>query len=193
MQAPTSVLSGATWYHSLHMPNLQTTIPVERIISKIFLVRSRKVMLDTDLAELYDVPTKRLNEQVKRNLDRFPEDFMLQLTAVEVAHLNRSQFATGPQKHRDPKYRPYVFTEHGVAMLSSVLKSKRAVQVNIQIIRSFIQLKEMLATNKELRDKVETMERKYDGQLKRVFDALARLLIQETQPTSKIGFVPPAK
>jgi phage regulator Rha-like protein len=170
------------------MTKLTATVPAERIVSKILLVRGRKVMIDTDLAELYDVPTKALNQQVRRNLDRFPDDFMYQLNADEMASLNRSQIVTGSQKHRDPKSRPYVFTEHGVAMLSSVLKSKRAVQVNIQIIRTFIKLKEMLATNKELRDKIETLEHKYDGQFSRVFDALARLLIQETQPKTKIGF-----
>ena len=106
-------------------------IPVERIEKVIYLIRGQKVMLDRDLAELYDVQTKVLNQAVRRNLGRFPSDFMFQLTKEELSQLNRSQFVTGSQKHRDPRFRPYAFTEQGVAMLSSVLRSERAVAVNV--------------------------------------------------------------
>lgn len=125
-------------------------IPLERIASSILVVRGEKVMLDADLAMLYDVPTKALNQAVKRNLKRFPADFMFQLTREEVETLNRSQFVTGSQKHRDPRYPPYAFTEHGVAMLSSVLNSERAIEVNILIMRAFGRLREMVASHKDL-------------------------------------------
>ncbi len=132
-----------------------TTIPTEIIERRIYLVRGQKVMLDSDLAQLYQVPTKTLNQAVRRNFDRFPADFMFQLTSEEF---DRSQFVTGSQKHRDPRFLPYVFTEHGVAMLSSVLNSKRAVQVNILIIRAFVKLREMLANHKHLADKLAKLE-----------------------------------
>src|SRR6185369_12245368 len=114
------------------------------------VVRGRKVMLDIDIADLYQVPVKRLNEQVKRNRERFPSDFMFQLSQEETTIMNRSQIATGSQKHRDPKFRPYAFTEHGIAMLSSVLRSKPAIEMSIFIIRIFIKLREMLATHTDL-------------------------------------------
>ena len=138
----------------------QISVPVELIERRIFLIRGQKVMLDSDLAELYQVTTKRLNEQVKRNLSRFPDDFMFRLTAGEAAALNRSQIATGSQKHRDPRLAPYAFTEHGIAMLSSVLNSPRAVQMNIFIIRVFMKLREVLATHKDLARKIEQVEAK---------------------------------
>ena len=125
-------------------------VQTERIAAFILVVRGHKVLLDRDLALLYDVETKALNQAVRRNLDRFPDDFMFQLTVAEVAELNRSQFVTGSQKHRDPRFRPYAFSEQGVAMLSSVLRSKRAVAVNIAIMRAFVRLREMLDSNREL-------------------------------------------
>jgi hypothetical protein len=137
-------------------------VPVELIERRIYLVRGQKVMLDFELAELYQVSTKRLNEQVKRNLSRFPDDFMFRLTAEEAAAFNRSQTATGSQKHRDPRLVPYAFTEHGVAMLSSVLNSPRAVQMNIFIIRVFMKLREALATHKDLARKIEQVEAKQE-------------------------------
>ena len=181
-------------------------IPSERVVSKIFLIRSKKVMLDKDLADLYGVETKVLNQAVKRNLERFPADFMFQLnkqeaeiwkSQIEISNLRhqigtsslRSQIVTlknGRGQHI--KYLPYVFTEQGMAMLSSVLNSKRAIQVNIQIIRTFTQLRELLMTNKELRIKIENMEKKYDTKLKRVFDVLKQLLMQENKPKNQIGF-----
>jgi len=166
-------------------------IPNERIISRILFIRGKKVMLDKDLAELYEVETKSLNRAVKRNIDRFPTDFMFQLTHKELSAL-RYQFGTiettGRGKHR--KYIPYVFTEQGVTMLSAVLKSKRAIQVSIQVVRTFIQLRELLATHTKLRIKIQNMEQKYDKKLKQVFDILKQLLMQETRAKSKtpIGF-----
>jgi ORF6N domain len=138
-----------------HLP-----IPAELIERRIYLIRSHKVTLDFDLAELYQVPTKALNQAVKRNLDRFPEDFVFRLTGEETEALNRSQFVTGSQRHRDPRLLPYVFTEHGVAMLSSVLNSQRAVQMNIFIIRVFMKLREVLATHKDLARKINQLETK---------------------------------
>lgn len=155
-------------------------------------------MFDSDLALLYQVPTKRLNEAVKRNIKRFPEDFMFQLTDLEARVLksqflmleadNRSQIATGSQKHRDPRLLPYAFTEQGVAMLSSVLNSERAIQVNIQIMRTFTKIREMLVGNKELREKIEKLERKYDQQFQVVFKAIKKLLEVDEKPKTKIGF-----
>ncbi len=132
-------------------------------------------MLDSELAELYQVPTKRLTEQVKRNILRFPVDFMFQLTSEEAENL-RSQFATSRSGHGGRRYLPYVFTEQGVAMLSSVLNSERAVQVNIAIMRAFVKLREILATHKDLARKLEEMEKKYDAQFKVVFDAIRQLM-----------------
>jgi len=122
----------------------------ERIEKAIYLIRGEKVMLDRDLAKLYGVMTGALNQAVRRNRERFPEDFMFQLTSAEVAELNLSQIVIGSEKHRDPRLRPYAFTEQGVAMLSSVLRSKRAITVNIDIMRAFVKLRQMLASNAEL-------------------------------------------
>lgn len=155
---------------------------------RIYLIRKQKVMLDSDLAELYGVTTKRLNEQVRRNLKRFPEDFMLQLNADE-ASLLRSQFATSNVGRGGRRYLPYAFTEQGVAMLSTVLNSERAIQVNIAIMRTFVQLREMLATHKDLAQKLEALEKKYDRQFKVVFDAIRQLMGPEEPPKQqRIGF-----
>lgn len=158
------------------------------IENKIFLIRGKKVMLDKDLALLYEVPTKRPNEQVKRNIKRFPDDFMVQLSKEEYYSL-RSQFATLKRgQHR--KYLPYAFTEQGVAMLSSVLNSERAIQVNIQIMRTFTKLREIFATHKDLQRKIEDMESKYDKQFKIVFEAIRQLLEPPPEkPKGRIGFV----
>ncbi len=161
-------------------------VPEETIEGKIFLIKHKKVMLDTDLALLYEVEIRALNQAVRRNIERFPGDFMFQLTKGEYESL-RSQFVTLRRgQHR--KYLPYAFTEQGVAMLSSVLNSKRAIQVNIQIMRTFIKLREMLLTHKELKQKIEAMERKYDYQFKIVFDAIKKLLEPPEKPKGKIGF-----
>ena len=171
--------------------SMEIMLPSERIESKILFIRGKKVITDTDLALLYEVETKQLNQAVKRNIERFPEDFMFELTKKESEVL-RSQFVTlksGRGKH--PKYLPYVFTEQGIAMLSSVLKSQRAIQVNIQIMRTYIQLREMLATNKYLRDKIEKLEKKYDENFKEVFKIIKKLIAAPSEngkPKSKIGF-----
>jgi len=161
-------------------------IPVERIVQSILLIHGRKVMLDTDLAELYEVETRVLVQAVKRNIDRFPEDFMFQLTKQEFDDL-RSQFVTSSWGGR--RYPPYVFTEQGVAMLSSVLRSKRAVQVNIQIMRAFVQLRRMVASRADLARDLVALEKKYDAQFKVVFDAVRELMRpQEPKTKQPIGF-----
>lgn len=147
------------------MPKEKTTlIPHEAIQAKIFIFRNKKVLLDRDLAMLYDVHPKRLNEQVKRNIKRFPEDFMFQLTKEESDFL-RSQFAT-LKRGQHSKYFPYAFTENGVAMLSSVLNSEKAININIQIMRAFTKMREMLVDYQELKYKIEDMERRVDGKFK---------------------------
>jgi hypothetical protein len=161
-------------------------ISTEIITSKIFVIRGKKVMLDSDLAILYSVQTKRLNEQVVRNKKRFPEDFMFQLTEEEANFL-RSHFATSKRGGR--RYLPYVFTQEGVAMLSSVLNSERAIMVNIQIMRAFAQFRRMLLTNRDLKHKIEEMERKYDKQFAIVFQAIKQLLDTPKQEKKRlIGF-----
>jgi len=160
-------------------------IPAESIENKILLIRGAKIMIDRDLAKLYKVPTGRLNEQVKRNIRRFPGDFMFQLTRKEFK-IWKSQFAIS--SWGGTRKLPYVFTEQGVAMLSSVLHSERAVQVNIAIMRAFVKLREMLLTHAELRHKIESMERKYDQQFKVVFDAIRKLLTPPEKPKRRIGF-----
>src|SRR6266571_317888 len=168
---------------------MKSLIPVEIIEQKILLIQGHKVMLDSDLAELYGVEAKRLNEQVKRNIARFPSDFMFQLTEDDYLAL-RSQIATlkpGRGGHR--KYLPYAFTEQGVAMLSSVLNSERAIEVNILIMRSFVKLREMISTHKDLAKKLESLEKKYDSQFKMVFDAIRQLMAPpETKKKRAIGF-----
>ena len=164
-------------------------IPVERIAQSILLIRGQKAMLDEALAALYGVEVKVLNQAVRRNADRFPADFMIQLTAEETAFL-RSQIVTlktGSGRHR--KYRPYAFTEQGVAMLSSVLRSKRAVRVNIEIMRAFVQLRQMLSSHADLARKLAALEKKYDAQFKVVFDAIRELTAPPEPPKKRpIGF-----
>lgn len=170
---------------------LGTVVLLESIARAIFQIRGHRVMLDEDLAALYEVEVKALNQAVKRNLARFPEDFMFQLTREEAAAL-RSQTVTlkaGRGEYR--KYLPYAFTEQGVAMLSSVLRSDRAVHVNIEIMRAFVRLRQMLASNAELARKLTALEKKYDAQFKVVFDAI-RELMAPPDPRKKrsIGFAP---
>lgn len=166
---------------------MKALIPVEIIEKKILLIRGEKVMLDADIAELYGVETKMLVRAVKRNIDRFPSDFMIQLNRKEFENL-RFQLGTS-SRWGGRRYLPYAFTEQGVAMLSSVLNSERAVKVNIEIMRAFVRLRQMLASNAELARKLDALEKKYDHQFKVVFDAIKQLMIPpDTKKKSKIGF-----
>src|SRR5216117_2516454 len=158
-----------------------------RVERRILLIRGQKVMLDADLAKLYGVPTKSLNLAVKRNAERFPEDFMFQLTGDEAAGL-RFHFETSKSGRGGRRYRPYAFTEQGVAMLSSVLRSLRAVQVNIAIMRTFVRLREMLLSNTELARRLAALEDKYDAQFNVVFEAIRNLMLPPAQPKRQIGF-----
>jgi hypothetical protein len=172
------------------MGRLRRLIPRERIEGRILLVRGEKVMLDSDLAKLYGVPTRRLNEQVRRNKDRFPGDFMFQLTAEEARGL-RSHSATSKPGRGGRRYAPLVFTEHGVAMLSSVLHSARAVRVNIEIMRTFVRLRAMAFSHHDLANKIYALEHKYDARFREVFDAI-RALMQPPPGAARrrIGFRP---
>ena len=164
------------------------TSPTESIERSILLIRGHKVLIDVHLAALYGVTTKRLNEQVRRNRARFPEDFMFQLTAEEVASL-RSQFATSYKGRGGRRYAPYAFTEQGVAMLSTVLNSERAIQVNIEIMRAFVRLRQMMESNAQLARKLAELERRYDAQFKVVFDAIRQLMAPVETKKRKIGFL----
>lgn len=178
------------------MAKQAVTILQERVESSILLIRGEKVILDRDLARLYGVTPKALNQAVKRNSGRFPEDFMFQLTADETQRwwqdtqsaISRSQNVTLKSgQGQNVKYRPYAFTEHGILMLSSVLRSQRAVKVNIQIMRTFVRLRQMLASNAELNKRLNDLETKYDEQFKVVFDAV-RQLIPPLTVKKQIGF-----
>jgi hypothetical protein len=171
------------------MPQATSLIPAERIENSILLIRKEKVILDEDLAFLYEVSTKVLIQAVKRNIDRFPPDFMFQLRKEEFASL-RSQIVTSKRKSArgGRRYPPYAFTEEGVAMLSSVLNSPRAVRVNIEIMRAFVRLRKLLASNADLARKLEALEKKYDAQFKVVFDAIRQLMAPPAAPQKKIGF-----
>ena len=160
----------------------------ENLAKLVFLVRGEKVLLDADLANLYDVATKVLNQAVKRNLDRFPEDFMFQLTPEEWEGM-RSQIVTASR--RNVGAMPYALTEQGVAMLSSVLRSQRAVEVNIAIMRTFVQLRRLMDSNRDLRLRIEAMETRYDEQFSQVFDAIKQLITEDKTRKAKppIGFL----
>ena len=164
-------------------------IPVERVELTIVRIRDEKVILDADLAKLYGVSTKRLNEQVKRNRERFPEDFMFQLTIEEArsAERSRSQIAT-LKRGQNLKYRPLAFTEHGAIMAANVLNSKRAVQVSVQIVRAFIRLRQILASNEELARRLNELEKKYDHQFKIVFDAIRELMTPPPPGIKQLAF-----
>jgi len=163
----------------------ESLIPIERVASRIYLVRSRKVMFDFDLAELYAVGTKALNQAVSRNLERFPPDFMFRLDSAEIDSINRSQIVTGSQKHRDPRFPPRVFTQEGVAMLSGVLRGKRAVEVNVSIMRAFVRLRELLAANEELARKVAA----HDRQIAALFEHVRSILAPAPVKKNPIGFI----
>jgi hypothetical protein len=185
----------------------KVAVPVERIEDRILLNRGHKVLLDADLASLYGVTTKRLNEQVKRNQKRFPPDFVFRLTAAETEVLNRSHFATGSQKHRDPRFPPYAFTEHGAIMAAMVLNSPRATEVSVYVVRAFVRLRETLAAHKDLAAKLQVLEKKTEAlalkhdtfaentrlQLRQVFDAIRELMRAPEPKRRPIGFVTPCE
>jgi hypothetical protein len=164
---------------------MNSIIPAATIEKRILAIRGQKVMLDADLADLYNVETKVLIQAVKRNLDRFPSDFMFQLTEEESKIL-RSQFVTSSWGGR--RYPPYAFSEQGVAMLSSVLRSKRAITVNIEIMRAFVRLREIISSHKMLTKRLEQLEQKYDKQFKIVFEALRQIIETPKKPRHPIGF-----
>jgi hypothetical protein len=172
---------------SLMEDRKQSLVPHERIENLIILVRGQKVMLDQDLATLYGVETRKLVQAVKRNIDRFPEDFMFQLTKDEF-DLLRSQIVTSKQRG-GRRYPPYAFSEQGVAMLSSVLNSKLAIHVNIEIMRAFVRLRKMIASHVELSRKFEKLEKKYDSKFKVIFDILKRLMEPPDKKKRPIGFL----
>jgi phage regulator Rha-like protein len=160
-------------------------VPIESLVNKIIYLRGQKVMLDSDLAELYRVETKALNQAIARNPERFPNDFMYRLTEKEFTRL-RSQSVTSKKGGR--RYPPYAFTEQGIAMLSSVLRSERAIKVNIAIMRAFVKLRELLLSNKELNLKLVEIEDKYDKQFRIVFEVLKQLMEKPEEPRKEIGF-----
>ena len=173
------------------MPKRAAIVPVRRIESLILLVRGHRVMLDSDLAELYGVATKRLNEQVKRNRQRFPADFLFQLSSHEAKAL-RSQIATSTAKHGGRRYRPYAFTEHGAIMAASVLNSHRAIEVSVYVVRAFVRLREMLRTHKELARKLAELEKRIEGHDEEIIalvEAIRQLMEPAPEkPSKRIGF-----
>ena len=164
---------------------MEALVPVEVIERKIFLIRRQKVMLDRDLAQLYGVETRVLNQAVRRNIERIPDDFMFSLTREEIRNL--SQIVISSKIKHAPNV--FVFTEHGVAMLSSVLNSPMAVQVNIQIMRTFTKLREIMSQHKDLAKRLDKLEKKYDAQFKVVFDAIRQLMIPPEPKRKRIGFI----
>jgi len=206
--------------------NTNKVVPIQQVESLIYLIRGQKVMIDSDLAALYGVEARTLNQAVKRNVDRFPDDFMFRLSEQETellmrsqiatasagnssqfvmsskesaenpsktivsAGMNSSQFVMSSKKHRGLTYKPYVFTEQGIAMLSSVLRSPRAVQVNIEIMRAFVKIRQWLSSNAELSQRLTALEKKYDAQFKIVFDAIRKIIETpaESAPRKEIGF-----
>jgi len=180
-------LAGHIVLRFIRRREMNKLIPIEVIESRIFIIRGQKVMIDRDLAELYQVETKSLNQAVKRNMSRFPDEFMFQLNSKEKAevvtncdHLKELRFS----------YRlPYAFTEQGIAMLSSVLKSERAILVNIMIMKTFVRLRELISSHKDILRKIEAMESKYDQQFRVVFDAIKALIEPPEKPKKRMGFV----
>ena len=162
-------------------------IPIENITGLIYLIRGKKIILDRDLAVLYGVETKRLKEQVKRNIERFPEDFMFELSKSEFTNW-RSQFATSNRDKIGLRHSPKAFTEQGVAMLSSVLHSKIAIQVNIQIMRAFTKMRQLIFDNAELRKEIDNLRADVDGKFQVVFETLDQLLTVDSKP-KKIGYL----
>ena len=170
---------------------MSTIQSIDAVVGRIHLVRGQKVMLDADLAELYGVPTKRFNEQVKRNFDRFPADFMFQLADEEYAAL-RSQIATSNTGRGGRRYAPYVFTEHGAIMAATILNSPKAVEMSVFVVRAFVQLREMISTHKELAAKLDELDRKvssHDQAIAGLIDAIRQLMTSPAQKKRGIGFM----
>jgi hypothetical protein len=168
-----------------------TAVPIEDISHSILVLRRQRVILDAELATLYGVTTKRLNEQVKRNIERFPDDFMFRLTRSEAEVLNRSQIATGSQKHRDPRFPPFAFTEHGAIMAATILNSPRAVEMSLYVVRAFVRLRELLASNVALARKLDELERKYqhhDEAITAILSAIRELTNPPAPKRRGIGF-----
>lgn len=175
------LVSAVTLQTYLHM----SIVPQEQIEKAILVIREQRVLLDSDLARVYGVSTKQLNQQVKRNLQRFPEDFMFQLTEIENESL-RLHFSTS-NSYGGRRNCPFVFTEHGTVMLASILNSSVAVSASIQVVRAFISLRKMLSSQVELARKLDLLERKYDHQFKVVFDAIRELTLIPEQPRKRVG------
>lgn len=171
----------------MHAASKYAIVPSTLISQKIYFTRGTRIMLDADLARLYGVATKNLNKAVKRNAKRFPLDFMFQLSNKDLQNL-RFQFGTSKRRQGGRRYAPYAFTEQGVAMLSSVLRSPRAVQVNIAIMRTFVRIREMLATHEELGRKVEAMEKRYDARFHAIFATIRQMLETPLPRRRSIGF-----
>jgi hypothetical protein len=166
-------------------------VPVQDITRAILVLRGQRVLLDADLAGLYGVPTKALNQAVKRNAERFPEDFMFRLTRTETEALNRSQIVTGSQKHRDPRFPPFAFTEHGAIMAATILSSQRAVEMSLYVVRAFVRLRELLASNTALARKLDELERKYqhhDEAIAAILSAIRELTNPPAPKRRGIGF-----
>jgi hypothetical protein len=180
----------------MNQPKRTNVVSVEQITHSILVFRAHKVLLDSDLAELYGVATKALNQAVKRNAERFPEDFMFRLSQAEAEALNRSQLVTGSQKHRDPRFPPYAFTEHGAMMAAMILNSPRAVEMSVYVVRAFVKLRELLASNRELARRFEQLEARveklvaHDQALGVILSAIRRLMPPPEPPPKNrpIGF-----
>lgn len=169
---------------------MEIVVQKNAIEGKIYLIRGHKVMLDRDLAQLYEVETRVLNQAVRRNIERFPEDFMFALTRDEIMKISQIVISSGTDSNRTLKFskRVMVFTEHGVSMLSSVLNSPKAIQVNIQIMRTFAKIREMMIQHKDLSRRLDALEKKYDSQFKVVFDAIRQLMTPPVTKKGQIGF-----
>ena len=172
------------------MKGIESPVPLERIQQAILLIRGKRVMLDANLAQLYGVSTKRLNEQVKRNRDRFPEDFMFQLNPTEVNNL-RSHFATSKKERGGRRYAPYTFTEHGAIMLAAVLNTHRAIEISVFVVRAFVRLREILSTHKALANRLAELESKietHDEAIRSLVSAIRQLMAPPAAGQKKIGF-----
>ncbi len=166
-------------------------LPPEQIEEAILFIRGERVILDSTLAKLFGVSTTRLNQQVRRNINRFPEDFMFRLTADEYRDL-MLQFATSKPRRGGRRKLPFVFTEHGTVMAANILNTERAVDTSVQIVRAFVRLRELVASNVELAHKLDALEQKYDSQFRIVFDAIRHLMLPPSTPRKLIGFRPKA-